>query len=50
MIGRRAVLAAGAALAAMPAWAADSESARLYRFFEDSFRRRVARDPLSQTG
>lgn len=50
VIGRRAVLAAGAALAAMPAWAADSESARLYRFFEDSFRRRIARDPLSQTG
>jgi uncharacterized protein (DUF885 family) len=50
VIGRGGVLAAGAALAAMPAWAADSESARLYRFFEDSFRRRVARNPLSQTG
>ena len=50
-IDRRSLLAAGAVLAARPGWAATgSESARLDRFLEESFRRKVARDPLRQTG
>lgn len=47
---RRQVLAAGALLAARPAWAAQagSESERLYRFFEDVWQRNLARNPAAQ--
>jgi uncharacterized protein (DUF885 family) len=47
---RRTLLAASAAAAACPGWAAESEAARLDRFFETCFQHRIARNPLSQTG
>lgn len=50
-ITRRGVVAAGLALATQPAWASvvESESARINRWFEIMFDRRVARDPALQS-
>lgn len=54
LVSRRALLAGGAALAVVPGWAATSEAgaeaARLDAFFEASFRKRIARNPLGQSG
>ena len=52
LASRREFVAGAAVLAVMPraAPAANSEDARLAAFFEDSFGRRLAEDPLAQTG
>ncbi len=53
MLTRRRAIAAGAIMAARPLWALPGESrgdaARLDAFFEQSFQRRAARDPLGQS-
>ena len=52
VFSRREMIAMGAAFAAAPAWAgqaADSESARLHRFFEEMFERDLARNPFAQS-
>ncbi|WP_447726179.1 DUF885 domain-containing protein [Sphingomonas koreensis] len=51
VVSRRALLAGSVALVAWPgAAAASGEAARLDAFFEASFRKRIARNPLSQSG
>lgn len=52
MINRRELIAAGAAFASAPAWAAGgaTETDRLNAFFESVFQRNLARDPGAQSG